>query len=126
MKTIHITENAVRNHEELFPNLESKLQQTDPEFIELFDNWAFDEVIYDQTPAHSFLRMLDPQNGLAPGDPARMAARIIESVDVEPAPLRMVLGSQALEGTLATLRKRIADFQAQTQLAASTDFPSGE
>src|SRR5271165_3479674 len=45
MKTIHITQNAVRNHEELFPNLESKLQKTDPEFIELFDNWAFDEVI---------------------------------------------------------------------------------
>ena len=45
MKTIHITENAVKNHEELFPNLESKLQRTDPEFIELFDNWAFDEVI---------------------------------------------------------------------------------
>jgi hypothetical protein len=42
--------------------------------------------IYDQTPAHSFLRMLDPKNGLAPGDPARMAARIIESVDVSPAP----------------------------------------
>jgi NAD(P)-dependent dehydrogenase (short-subunit alcohol dehydrogenase family) len=82
--------------------------------------------IYDDTPAHSFLRMLDPKNGLAPGDPARMAARIIESVDVEPAPLRMVLGSQALEGTLATLRKRIAGFEAQTELAASTDFPSGE
>jgi hypothetical protein len=32
-----------------------------------------------------------------PGDPARMAVRIIESVDVESAPLRMVLGSQALE-----------------------------
>ena len=45
MKTIHITENAVKNHEELFPNLESKLQKTDPEFIELFDNWAFDEAI---------------------------------------------------------------------------------
>jgi NAD(P)-dependent dehydrogenase (short-subunit alcohol dehydrogenase family) len=82
--------------------------------------------IYDATPAHSFLRMLDPKNGLAPGDPARMAARIIESVDVEPAPLRMVLGSQALESTLATLRKRIAGFEAQTKLAASTDFPSGE
>src|ERR687887_1958796 len=26
--------------------------------------------VYDGTPAHSFLRMLDPQNGLAPGDPA--------------------------------------------------------
>ena len=81
---------------------------------------------YDNTPAHSFLRMLDPQNGLAPGDPARMAARIIESVDEEPAPLRLVLGSQALETTLATLRTRIAGFEAQTALAASTDFPPGE
>jgi NAD(P)-dependent dehydrogenase (short-subunit alcohol dehydrogenase family) len=82
--------------------------------------------VYDQTPAHSFLSMLDPKNGLAPGDPARMAARIIESVDVEPAPLRLVLGSQALESTLATLRKRIEGFEAQTELAASTDFPPEE
>ena len=81
--------------------------------------------ISDDPPAHSFLRMLDPQNGLAPGDPARMAARIIESADVEPAPLRMVLGSQALASTLTTLRKRIASFDAQTELAASTDFPPG-
>jgi hypothetical protein len=78
--------------------------------------------IYDQTPAHSFLRMLDPKNGLAPGDPDRMAARIIESVDAEPAPLRLVLGSPALEGILTTLRKRIAGSGAQTELAASTDF----
>ena len=80
---------------------------------------------YDNNPAHAFLRMLDPKNGLAPGDPARMAARIIESVDVEPAPLRMVLGSQALESTLSTLRKRIEGFEAQRELAASTDFPPG-
>jgi hypothetical protein len=37
----------------------------------------------------------------------------------------MVLGSQALQTTLATLRKRIADFEEQTELAASTDFPPG-
>jgi hypothetical protein len=37
-----------------------------------------------------------------------------------------VLGSQALESTLATLRKRIASFEAQTDLAATTDFPPGE
>ncbi len=49
---------------------------------------------YDATPAHNFRKMLDPAAGLAPGDPARMAARIIESVDVEPAPLRLMLGSQ--------------------------------
>ena len=82
---------------------------------------------YDETPAHSFLAMLDPATGgLAPGDPARMAARIIESVEIEPAPLRLLLGSQALESTLATLRNRIAGFEAQARLAASTDFPPGE
>jgi NAD(P)-dependent dehydrogenase (short-subunit alcohol dehydrogenase family) len=80
---------------------------------------------YDNNPAHAFLRMLDPKNGLAPGDPVRMAARIIESVDIEPAPLRMALGSQALESTLSTLRKRIEGFEAQRELAASTDFPPG-
>jgi len=45
MRTIHLTEAAIKNHEELFPNYESALQKTDPEFIALFDNWAFDEVI---------------------------------------------------------------------------------
>ena len=81
---------------------------------------------YEGNPAHAFLRMLDPANGLAPGDPARMAARIIESVDVEPAPLRLVLGSQALQSTISTLQARIATFAAQTELAASTDFPPGD
>ena len=81
---------------------------------------------YDQTPANAFLRMLDPKNRLAPGDPARMAARIIESADVEPAPMRFVLGSQALDTTIKTLRKRIADFESQIELAASTDYPPGE
>jgi NAD(P)-dependent dehydrogenase (short-subunit alcohol dehydrogenase family) len=82
--------------------------------------------VYDETPAHSFLKMLDPKNGLAAGDPARMATRIIESADVEPAPMRLVLGSQALESTIATLRKRIAGFEAQADIAASTDFAPGE
>jgi NAD(P)-dependent dehydrogenase (short-subunit alcohol dehydrogenase family) len=82
--------------------------------------------VYDETPAHSFLKMLDPKAPPAVGDPARMARRIIDSVDISPAPMRMVLGSQALESTLATLRKRIAGFEAQTELAASTDFPPGE
>ena len=70
--------------------------------------------------------MLDASNGLAPGDPKRMAMRIIESADVYPAPLRMVLGSQALAATIARLNKRVADYKTQTALAASTDFPVGE
>jgi NAD(P)-dependent dehydrogenase (short-subunit alcohol dehydrogenase family) len=63
---------------------------------------------YDDTPAHSFLKMLDPATGgLAPGDPARMATAIIASVDQEPAPLRIMLGSQALESTRAALGTRL-------------------
>lgn len=57
-----------------------------------------------------------------PGDPVKMAQRIIESVDVEPAPLRMVLGSQALKATIARLKERIADYETQMELAASTDI----
>ena len=71
---------------------------------------------------HGFLNMLDASKGLAPGDPAKMALRIIESVDKTPALLRMVLGSQALEATIHRLEERVADYKTQTELAASTDF----
>lgn len=81
---------------------------------------------YDGTPAHGFRALLDPASGLAPGDPARMAAAIIASASQEPAPLRIVLGSQALQTTIGVLRDRVAGFEAQAGLAASTDFPPGE
>ena len=50
-----------------------------------------------------------------------MAERIIESVDKTPTPLRMVLGSQALDATITRLKERITDYETQTELAASTD-----
>ena len=68
--------------------------------------------------------MLDPANGLAVGDPTRMAAAIIASADQQPAPLRLILGLQALQTTVAVLEERIAGFEAQAALAASTDFPA--
>lgn len=71
---------------------------------------------------HGFLNMLDASKGLAPGDPVKMAERIIESVDMEKAPLRMVLGSQALAATIQRLEERVADYKTQTELAASTDI----
>ena len=40
-----ISETARRNHEKLFPNHVSTLKVTDPELIEVFDNFAFDEVL---------------------------------------------------------------------------------
>lgn len=80
------------------------------------------ELMPEYENCHGFLNMLDPANGLAPGDPAKMAQRIIESTEKTPAPLRMVLGSQALRATLERLRERIADYETQTDLAASTDI----
>jgi 4-carboxymuconolactone decarboxylase len=42
---MRIIETANRNHEELFSNHKSTLKVTDPELIEVFDNFAFDEVV---------------------------------------------------------------------------------
>ena len=40
-----LSENAIKNHDELLPNHKSGFKETDPEFIEFFDNFAFDEVL---------------------------------------------------------------------------------
>lgn len=40
-----ITETAHKNHEELWPDYKSRAKATDPELIEVFDNFAFDEVL---------------------------------------------------------------------------------
>jgi len=40
-----ISETAQRNHDELFPGRVSTLKVTDPELVEIFDNFAFDETL---------------------------------------------------------------------------------
>ncbi len=40
-----ITEGAKQYHERMFPGYHSNFLETDPEFIERFDNFAFDEVV---------------------------------------------------------------------------------
>lgn len=40
-KTMAITEFAKQYHEKMFPGYESKFLETDPEFMERFDNFAF-------------------------------------------------------------------------------------
>ena len=46
------SERAQKNHDELFPGHVSTLAVTDPELIEIFDNFAFDEV-----PGHGKLEI---------------------------------------------------------------------
>jgi len=40
-----ISETANKNHEALFPNRKSILAVTDPELVEVFENFAFDQVL---------------------------------------------------------------------------------
>lgn len=47
--SITMTETALKNHEELWPGYKSKFKDTDPELIEIFDNFAFDDVIRHDT-----------------------------------------------------------------------------
>ena len=42
---MRISETALKNHDELFPNRKSTLAVTDPELVEVFDNFAFGEVL---------------------------------------------------------------------------------
>jgi 4-carboxymuconolactone decarboxylase len=42
-----VTEEARRNHAQLFPNHSSTLTVSDPELVELFENFAFGEVLKD-------------------------------------------------------------------------------
>jgi len=41
----NLSAKAIMNHETLWPNYISKIKETDPDLIEVFDNFAFDEVI---------------------------------------------------------------------------------
>src|SRR5487761_2358627 len=54
-----LSANAQHNHDQLFGNRLSTLAQTDPELIEYFDNFAFDEVFeHGSLDAHTRLLVI--------------------------------------------------------------------
>jgi len=56
---MNISETAHKNHEGLWPGYESKAGATDPELIEVFDNFAFDEVIsHDEMDTQTRILMI--------------------------------------------------------------------
>jgi NAD(P)-dependent dehydrogenase (short-subunit alcohol dehydrogenase family) len=87
--------------------------------------------VYDGTPAHGFLAMLDPANGLAPGNPSRMAAAIIASAarnqprcasSSEPKPSRPHLASSRT-ASLASKRS-LTWLPRQTSRQANDQYPA--
>jgi NAD(P)-dependent dehydrogenase (short-subunit alcohol dehydrogenase family) len=79
---------------------------------------------YAGTPAAFVRSMLADETHPSPGDPVKMAAIIIGSVDMTPAPKRIVLGSDSYGILVSALTQRLADIEPQQDVAASTDFPA--
>lgn len=78
---------------------------------------------YDHTPA-AMTRGVQDRSRPSPGDPAKMAALIIASAGQDPAPLRLVLGSDSYRFITTALRDRLAQIEPQQTQAASTDWAS--
>lgn len=76
---------------------------------------------YQDTPAGMVHVMIKDTSRQPLGDPAKMAEIILGSVDHEPAPKRIVLGSDSWGILFKSLTDRLAAVAAQKDLAASTD-----
>jgi hypothetical protein len=81
---------------------------------------------YDASPSRMVNRIIADTTQLSPGDPAKMVEVMIASVDQEPAPRRIALGSDAYQVMHAQLSARLEALEAQRELACSTDFPPEE
>jgi NAD(P)-dependent dehydrogenase (short-subunit alcohol dehydrogenase family) len=80
---------------------------------------------YEGTPAGAVHEIL-ASGAESPGDPAKMAAAIIASAGTDPAPSRVVLGSDAYGIIRKSLADRLAVIEPQQQSAAATDYPPGQ
>ncbi|RKN13208.1 SDR family NAD(P)-dependent oxidoreductase [Micromonospora musae] len=76
---------------------------------------------YDDTVGR-WLRMFADYSGNEPGDPARAADAIVEIAASEEPPLRLLLGSDALQIALDHSRNQITEAQKWAELTRSADF----
>lgn len=74
---------------------------------------------YNETPAAMVRGIRDYAHYV--GDPAKMVDAMIASVDQQPAPRRLVLGSDSYKFIHDALTARLAEIEAQEQTAGSTD-----
>lgn len=63
-------------------------------------------------------------SGTQPGDPARAAKAIIEAIDAQKPPLRLLLGSDAYQLVSGRLDDLRSNFEAWKHVTTSTDFPA--
>lgn len=80
---------------------------------------------YKGTPVGMIRTVLEDPERVPNGDPAKMVAIMIDSIDRIPAPKRLVLGIDSYTMIQKALMDRLAAVEAQKELAASTDYPAG-
>ena len=78
---------------------------------------------YGGTPAGIVHAILQDTSRLLIGDPRKMVEIMIDSVEQNPAPKRIALGSDSYAVIRKALTERRAALEAQKDLAFSTDFP---
>lgn len=78
---------------------------------------------YDVSPSRRINDIVDDKTSSSPGDPGKIVDAIIASVNQHPAPLRLALGSDSYSHISRTLTDRLAQLEAQRDLACSTDSP---
>ncbi|MFF0264715.1 oxidoreductase [Kribbella sp. NPDC004536] len=76
---------------------------------------------YESTVGEMHRRRLET-DGRQPGDPAKAAQTVLEVVDLENPPLRLLLGSDALALAESSSRSRAEEAAAWAHLTTSTDF----
>ncbi len=78
--------------------------------------------VYDDTPAGEVRRAI--AGGAFPinGDPVKMVAAMLSSVERSPAPRRLLLGSDSFARVRAALVERLAALDAQREVALSTEM----
>ncbi len=77
--------------------------------------------IYDNTPAGEVRRLISTGGFPKPGDAARIAQAMIDSVDRHAAPKRLPLGSDTFTGVRAALMERLAALETQKEIALAAD-----
>ena len=78
---------------------------------------------YNASPVSAVRRLLEEAIAVPPNDPVKIAAAIIASADQNPAPKRIALGSDCYGAVHQALTQRLADLEAQKELAFTTDRP---
>jgi NAD(P)-dependent dehydrogenase (short-subunit alcohol dehydrogenase family) len=70
------------------------------------------------------LRLFEQLAGNQPNDPARVAAAVVEAIEADEPPLRLVLGTEAVEAVRAKLDGQRGELDAWERVARSTAVPA--